>query len=145
RYIGPISRHAIWTAIVGLLGTVVTWANATHGNRNAVVCDVNYHALKADVRSRIPIDLLAQRNVRMWIFTTAGWQRLWEHGFPLLASVPGPYKGPVIQIPYAPDDAPDPITAWNRTCYRIDVPGGQRLLALRVVFRPEVMMSAEPF
>ena len=36
---------------------------------------------------------LAQRNVRMWDFTPEGWRGLWQHGFPLLNGVPGPYTG----------------------------------------------------
>jgi hypothetical protein len=155
RYVGPVSRHAIWTAIVAAVGIVVTWANAVHGYRNASVCDTSYQAIQADVRSRLPIDLLAQRNVRMWFFTTNGWQRLWENGFPLLKGVPGPYQGPVIRIPFSPDDTPDPIlvarrargrsTCWARNCYRIDIPGGQQVLAVRVVFRPQDKMAGEAF
>jgi hypothetical protein len=145
RYIGPRSRHAIWTGIVTALGVVATWANAVHGNLNAVPWDANWHSFKADLKAGLPIDLLAQRNVRMWLFTTDGWKRLWENRFPLLANVPGPYRGSVIQLPFTPDDSPDPLPEGGRNGYRFDVPGRQRVLVVRVVFAPQFMISGEPF
>jgi hypothetical protein len=144
RYVGPVRWNTVWVTVVALLGIAATWANAVHGNRNSAVGDVTYHAFRADVRAGTPIDLLAQRNVRMWDFTPEGWRGLWEHHFSLLAGVPEPYTGPVIPVAISPDTTPDPNPTLARNCYSVAIPPGQQVFAVRAAFRVSARSAWEP-
>ncbi len=144
RFADSGRRSILWSVVVIALGIAATWANAVHGNRNATTSDVTYHAFRADARAGLPIDLLAERNVRMWDFTPAGWRTLWEHGFPLLAGVPGPYSGPVIPVAFAPDTTPDPNSTLARNCYSVAITPGQEVYAVRAVFRVSAASAWEP-
>jgi hypothetical protein len=71
----------------------------------------------------------------MWDGSYEGWQSLWAHHFKLVATLPGPYTGPVIPVAFALDNTPDPNTVFKRNCFGVVSPTSQTILAVRIVFR----------
>jgi hypothetical protein len=130
--------------LVVAIGLVITAANAWHGTRMVIIPDHTYRAFRTEQKVGVPIDLIAERHVRMWDFTRKGWYVLWEHQFPLLEGVPGPYTGPVLPGSFAPDTTPDPNQLLARKCYSISVPPEQSVLAIRLVFRASARSAWEP-
>jgi hypothetical protein len=144
RYVGSKSVQALWFALVTSSGIAMTWANAVHGNRASEICDVTYSSLKCDIAVATPIDLLAERNVRMWDDTSEGWRTLWEHHFPLLARVPGPYSVPVIPATFAQPKPTGPTQSIWRKSYSVISPTSERIFAVRIVFHVSSPSAWEP-
>jgi len=147
RYVRPVRRNVLWVVGVLCAGAVMTGANAYHGNGFAGVQQSTYHSLRIDVKNKLPIDLLAARNVGMWVFTPRGWRVLWQNHFPLLEGVPGPYTGAVIPVKFAAENTPD-FAELARNCTAFTLPigeGKQDLLAVRVWFRAPVRTAWERF
>jgi hypothetical protein len=144
RYMGPSRRYTLWVSVVVALGVVTTAANAWHGTRMVITPDHTYRAFRMEQQLGVPIDLIAERHVRMWDFTRTGWYELWEHHFPLLEGVPGPYTGQILPGAFSPDTTPDPNQLLARKCYSISVPAEQSILAIRLVFRASARSTWEP-
>jgi hypothetical protein len=143
RYCRSVWLRWLWTIVVLVAGIVMVDLDAYHGYTNTMITDMTYAEIKKDVEAGTPINLLAQRHAQWYTHSDLSWQLLWENHFPLLASTPPPYNGPVITVPFSDDPEPDPNVFLKRKSFRVVSPTTEPIFAVRITFRVSAMSAFE--
>jgi hypothetical protein len=105
----------------------------------------HYKRITDDVRTGMPLDVLASRHVHFWAGPPEGWMALWRQSFWIVRDVPAPAPGERPGTPAA--FGPDGLVVENRVAYdryRVDLGGEREVSFVRVTFAPRVVSSWEP-
>lgn len=137
---------AEWPAAVLAITTAVFVVpqNAKHAKYQGAVLDERHQSIVADIRTGMPMDVLADRHVDFWLRTREGWLQLWEEKFPLLKDVPAPVeKRKMTRASFVRDgEHTEKHSTWQR--YRVDLGGEKQVSIVRVKFKPLDQVTWEP-
>ena len=129
--------------IVAAAGVVLLPQNAKHGRYEGATLDERYQRFTADVRSGMPMDVLAGRHVDFWHKTHKGWLRLWEEKFSSIRDVPAPVDFRPAQSADFRRDGKHVEQHVTFDRYRVVVGGEKPVAFIRVTFRAQTMAMWE--
>lgn len=122
--------------------------NFKHGAHEGVLLDERYRSIQSDIKSGMPIDVLARRHMDFWLGPQQGWRELWAHGFPLLRVVPGPEERVMLPAAFQRDgERAEALVAFPNlpfARYRVELGGEKQVSVLRVKFHSHVQVPWEP-
>jgi hypothetical protein len=144
-----IARYVPWSewpaAVIAITAAVfIVPQNAKHAKYQGMVLDERYHSIMADIRTGMPMDVLADRHVDFWLRTREGWLKLWGEKFSLLRDVPAPVeRWTMTRAKFVRDgEHTEKHSTWNR--YRVDLGSEKPVSIIRVKFKPLDQVTWEP-
>lgn len=118
-------------------------SSVLHARYQGLFLSERYQQVLDDVKTGMPIDVLAERHVDFWKMTDESWMALWENRFPLVSALPGPRVKKTVPLRFASDGASrDPLGTFNR--YRVEIAGTMMVSSIRITFLPKAEIVWEP-